>query len=240
MNDKIIFVDVGGLGGLKPEWQPFREMLTPIVFEPNSGHADALRPEIEGALKGRVVEAALGSAEGHHILNITKAAGCSSLLLPNRKTLSEFSVECAFEITGRQIIQCVRYDELAKRESLPPPDIIKIDVQGYEHEVLLGFGDMLADCVAIELEAHLYPLYEGQKLLHDYVALLKPFGLTLRKLTPSDHFDGFAVEYDAWFTAGPGRVDTLSPKKLRALEIAERAWDLPQRRKVFDAATFAG
>ena len=240
MTDKIVLVDVGGLGGLKREWDPYRDSITPIVFEPNLPHADGLRPEIEGRLGGRVVSKALGSEEGHHILNVTRSAGCSSLLVPCSETLSKYSVEVAFEIRHRLIVECSRYDVLMTSEQLPAPDILKIDVQGFEYEVLKGFGESLHQCVAIELEVHLYPLYHGQKLLHDYVDLLGRHGLVLRKLTPVDHFDGYAVEYDAVFSSGPDVVSGLDGRQIRALEIAEAVWELPARRRIFDPQTFDG
>lgn len=238
--DKIVLVDVGGLGGIKSEWQPHRDKLMPIVFEPNPNHASGLRPDIEENLGGRVVQKALGSTAGHHILNITKAAGCSSLLIPCSETLQQFSVAVAFDVIDRAIIECDRYDVLMTSEDLPPPDIIKIDVQGYELEVLKGFGDSLHNCVAIEMEAHLYKIYEGQNLLGDYVSFLSEYDLMLRKMTPIDHFDGFAVEYDVWFTASPKKISKLSEHSLASLMIAEQVWKLPPRRQIFDRATFAG
>ena len=63
----------------------------------------------------------------------------------------------------------------------PAPDAIKIDVQGFEFQVLQGFGSLLQHCLGIELEAHFYPIYRGQKLLHDIVSMLSDYGLVLRK-----------------------------------------------------------
>ena len=83
---------------------------------------------------------------------------------------------------------------------MPAPDAVKIDVQGYEHEVLQGFGGLLQGCLGIELETHVYPVYQDQKLLGDLIALLEPYGFVLRRLSPVPSFDGDVVELDAWFT----------------------------------------
>ena len=66
--------------------------------------------------------------------------------------------------------------------------------------MLHGFGHLLSECLAIELEAHIYPIYMGQKLLSDLVSLLLPFQFVLRKIQPVPNFDGDIVEVDAIFT----------------------------------------
>lgn len=235
---KPVFVDVGGLGGLGPEWAGRADRIRPVMFEPNVEEAERLRPRIEGELNGAVVAGALGSSDAHHILNLTASAGCSSLLTPNDAVLRDYSIRVAFEVRRRAIVECTRYDALFAKGAVPEPDIVKIDVQGFEYDVLQGFGDLLGGVVAIEIEAHFQPLYIGQKLLHDYVELLGRHGLRLRKLQPVDHFDGYVVEVNAWFTAGPERVGTLSPDKADALRLAEEVWSLTPRRQIFHPDTF--
>lgn len=76
--------------------------------------------------------------------------------------------------------------------------------------MLQGFGELLQTCLGIELETHVYPIYQGQKLLHHLIAFLSDYGFVLRKLTPLLNMgapdrpvlslDGDFVEFDAWFT----------------------------------------
>ena len=50
-----------------------------------------------------------------------------------------------------------RLDELARREGFWP-DVIKIDVEGFENEVLAGAKECLRNCQVVHLEVHPMPL----------------------------------------------------------------------------------
>ncbi|MET7244644.1 FkbM family methyltransferase [Methylobacterium sp. EM32] len=235
----VNLIDVGGLGGLGAEWQPHLDRIRPVMFEPNPPEAAAIRERMATVRGALVVERALSHRSERRTLNVTKSLGCTSLLTPNSSLLWRYSIEPAFRITHTVEVDCVRYDSLVGRGEVPLPDAIKIDVQGFEYEVLEGFGDTLFNCLGVKLEAHLYPIYEGQKLLHDLVRLLKPFGLALRKIVPVDHFDGDIVEVDAWFTCDAARAAALDPERAAKLAFIETVWDLPAHRRVFGADQFA-
>lgn len=235
----LVLVDVGGLGGIGSEWNPYRDRIRPVVFEPNPPEAAAIRQQISTINDGLVVEAALSNGQQRRSLNVTKSLGCTSLLEPNVDLLSNYSVEPAFRVTHTVEVDCIRFDELMLAKGLPQPDVIKIDVQGFEFQVLEGFGDVLNSCLGVKLEAHLYPIYKGQKLLHDLVALLEGYDLVLRKVIPVDHFDGDCVEVDAWFTCGLRRSSNLDEVSRDKLALIERAWEINPRRRVFSAEQFA-
>ncbi|NJK90797.1 MAG: FkbM family methyltransferase [Blastochloris sp.] len=60
--------------------------------------------------------------------------------------------------------------------SLPEPRLLKLDVQGYEAQVLRGGGKTLALFQWILLETSTKPMYLGETLFEDLVALLKSQG----------------------------------------------------------------
>lgn len=70
-------------------------------------------------------------------------------------------------------------DELQERTQFPPPDFIKLDVQGYEIEVLKGAERALASAEAVQMEVNLIPIYEGAPLAHDAVAYMANRGFRL-------------------------------------------------------------
>ncbi len=222
--DLVRLIDVGSAGGLEPKWHPFADRLLPGPFEPNPVAAAALRLANPAAL---IVEAALFCNNERRVLHVTRNPLCISLLPPNDDILRRYDIAPHFEKVGEVEIQCNRYDTLHRRGLVPDPDVIKIDVQGCEFEALLGFGELLENCLGIELEAHVYPLYHGQRLLHDLVGLLDRFGMTLRTVRPSPQFDGDLVEVDAFFTRSRRAARDLDPVRRRKFDLLHDVWQLP-------------
>jgi hypothetical protein len=50
--------------------------------------------------------------------------------------------------------------------------LLKIDVQGYEHKVIMGSASILSRIKVIIIETSFHELYEGQPLFHDIYELL--------------------------------------------------------------------
>ncbi len=229
-DQQIIFVDVGAMGGLQSEWTIVRNHIRPVMFEPSSVSAKRLReimavanPRVPAAL---VIEKALFNKAGRFPLYITRHPGCTSLLEPNKSVLDRYKVSRIFDVVGKEIIECVRYDALFRSGEVPAPDVIKVDVQGAEYEVLDGFGETLDHCLAIELETHLYPIYKDQKLLGDIVAMLDQHGFSVRTLREQRNFDGDAVEFNAFFTRRSDRLPSSKAQAERKLQFIENVWHL--------------
>jgi FkbM family methyltransferase len=70
----------------------------------------------------------------------------------------------------------VTLDELIASEEFPQPGLIKLDVQGYELEVLRGGSQALAGAEVVLMEVNLLPIYEGAPLLHETIAFMTDGG----------------------------------------------------------------
>ena len=201
LNNRLYFVDVGGAKGVHPKWDPYRDHIFPVLIEPNPKEAAMLQQTLTDKFGcGLVIDHGLSNVTEDAFLNVTQFWGCTSLRIPNSKFLERYRISDHFAIEDTIAVSLTRYDSLVSHKKAPAPDAIKVDVQGYEYEVLLGFGGLLETCIGIELEAHMYPIYEGQKLLGDITSFLDSFGFVLRRLSFVPNFDGDAIEADAWFT----------------------------------------
>lgn len=198
------FVDVGARGGA-PDLPKAEFDIVRVLVEPEETEFQKLKVS---SCDDIVIGIALGDVDGRISFHEARNPFCSSVLEPNPGVLSNYEIAPHFAVEKVVSVECSRFDTLYKSGSLPFPDCIKIDVQGFEYQVLSGFGDLLSATLAIKLEAHFYPLYKDQRLLHDLISYLSKYDFVLRKLSNARspgldgdrHFGGDLVEVDAFFT----------------------------------------
>lgn len=126
---------------------------------------------------------AIGDQAGEVEINITQNTQSSSLL-----KMTDAHVQAApdSKVVKTTKVKVVRLDEVLKEHlsTLSGGCYMKVDTQGYEKQVLLGAGNFIQEMDAIELEVSLIPLYEGQMLFDDIVAMMKSFGFELWTIFP--------------------------------------------------------
>lgn len=88
-------------------------------------------------------------------------------------------------------------------ELLDPADVpfLKIDVQGFEKQVLAGAESTLRRCIGIQLELSFVPLYDGGMLIREALDLVYSHGFALVGLSPgfTDPRDGRMLQADGVF-----------------------------------------
>ena len=91
---------------------------------------------------------------------------------------------------------------------------MKLDVQGFEHKVLQGAGQVLRRVAGIQLELSLVPLYDGEHLFHPMLHDLEERGYELWSVIPGfvDPDTGRLLQLDAIFFR----------KELRSVEVSSR------------------
>ncbi len=147
-----------------------------ISFEPDPAIADIL--EAHARLNGldniTVVRLALGSREGlgDLFVDMRIGRGTTSLLKTEGKSLSG---------TAR----VVRGDRIVAEMGLPVPRAMKIDVEGYEIEVIEGLRDTLRDpgCAFLCCEIHPALLPDG-RTENDVMRMIEEAGFTPMDVYP--------------------------------------------------------
>lgn len=226
LSDKIILVDVGASKGIQRKWYRYRHSLSPILFEPNEAEAALLRNRLQKFENSVVIGSGLSDKTGIYKLNIGRSYGCSSIFQANMAFLKDYPISQWFVSETSTEVTCARYDELVDTGVAIAPDIIKIDVEGYESEVLDGFGNLLHDVLGVETEAWLYHGYQNQTLLHDLIKKLSVYELRLRRIEEVPGFDGDLVCVNAYFTMPRKRYLTLSPLARAKFDLMSRVWKL--------------
>lgn len=144
---------------------------------------------------------ALGDVDGTVSVNIAGNAAQSSSVLPMLKSHQDAFPPANY--VGVEDVAVYRLDSVAS-QILRPTDVtfLKIDVQGFEKQVLAGSASTLADsCVGMQLELSFLPLYEGSMLIPEALEWAYSMGFRLTGLLPCfvDPRDGRMLQADGVF-----------------------------------------
>jgi len=155
---------------------------------------------------------ALGASSVHTSLHVSAQDDSSSLLPIGREQVDVFP--------GTQEVRqvTVRVDRLERYLSrdIARPCLLKIDVQGFELDVLKGAGSSLDVVDEILVETSFVELYDGQPLAHEVVSYLASRGLWLANVSGiSRRADGQAVQAEFLFRRPP-HSESRSAEHLRA------------------------
>ncbi|HEX8517099.1 MAG TPA: FkbM family methyltransferase [Bacteroidia bacterium] len=143
---------------------------------------------------------AIGSSNQEIEINIS-ANSVSSTLLNMLDTHIEGAPES--KIIGKEKVKVYPLDEIAPQHLKGSSNIfLKIDVQGFEQEVLKGAQQMLAKASGVEMEISLVPLYQDQKwLLAEILQYMSEKGFILVSIVPAftDHKTGQVLQCNGIF-----------------------------------------
>lgn len=191
--------DVGANAG---DWTAALLRLSPrsraVLFEPNPAMAEGLRQRFAHAPNVDVRELAASDCRAHLTLHLTAHSHNSSLRTP-RDMNAEYGVTTGWEEIGTVEVEAIPLDELLV--DMPPPSLLKIDVQGAELSVLAGAHRLLGQAQAVLLEVTERSHYLGDALsddLHD-VMVEQGYALVGKSDPWLDARTGAPLWYDACY-----------------------------------------
>ena len=170
-----------------------------ISFEPLPAPAGTFRRLFAGDPMVTLQETAIGPENGEVTIHVA-ADDDSSSLLPMALQTSLFpgAAEC-----GTAQIKVVRLADRLSGDEIRPPALLKLDVQGYELEVLRGCEDLLGGFAWIYVECSFVELYGGQALADEVIAWLRDRDFCLKGIHNLFYdMNGRAIQGDFVFEAG--------------------------------------
>lgn len=152
------------------------------VFEPNPEAMQKCRRQLARYRGIDFRELALGSAPGSAVLHVTKSSDFSSLLRPNRTLIDDHYRDDPGQVIGECTVQVSPLDDLLPEGKLV--DLLKIDVQGFEREVLGGAAKTLRNTAAVLMEVNFRSHYEGDETFGPLHSLMTDLGFQLWSISP--------------------------------------------------------
>lgn len=169
-------IDVGanvGQFGLDMRRHGFKGLI--VSYEPVEETYRVLTQTIKAKQPWEILQLGLGSIESQVEINVSANDGLSSSILKMGSLHLENFPEAA-TVRIEQISISTIDNELAKLGLRPEEILLKLDVQGFEAEVLNGASKSLSKIPLCYLEVSLLPLYEGELSLLPILNQLNKFG----------------------------------------------------------------
>ena len=145
-------------------------------FEPLPKPADKFQLVLGDDPKVKLHQVALGVVNEKRTMHISQSDDSSSLLPISDLQETLFPGTSEAEETT---VTVVSLDTLFSTKDIVGSALLKIDVQGYELEVLRGCATLLDNFTHIYVECSFVELYEGQALAHEVIEYLQGHGFLL-------------------------------------------------------------
>jgi FkbM family methyltransferase len=154
-----------------------------VSFEPlPEAHAELTRRAAADPAWQVAPRMAIGERDGEVEIEVSAESDMSSIL-PQSALLRRISPTSA--VIRRERVPVARLDEIAPAWLQRDDEVVlKIDVQGYEPQVLEGAGALLRTLRGIQLEMSMVPCYEGERGFRETIDYLEAAGFELYLLLP--------------------------------------------------------
>jgi FkbM family methyltransferase len=169
-----------------------------ISFEPLSGPAEIFKKVFTKDQNIVLHQSAIGPQKDTVEMHVSNREDSSSLLPIGNKQSSMFP---GTEESHNEEIKVAPLNHFLSKKDLTKPVFVKIDVQGYELEVLKGSKNLIDEFDYIYVECSFVELYEGQALADEVIAYLANYSFKLKGVY-NTFYDkkGIAVQADLLFS----------------------------------------
>jgi FkbM family methyltransferase len=182
LREPFVLIDVGVQGGENIRWRPLGDHLVVHGFDPIEEIVQQLTEESRGRSNRHYYCIAVGNADGEQAFYFNPVN-------PSESSMYERRADQSDKNASEQVrtVPIRRLDSLLAEGLIPKADFVKIDVEGFEKDVLLGAIEFLrAGVVGLETETNfgVSPAYPKSH-----------FG-TLAELALENHFLVFDIAFN--------------------------------------------
>lgn len=176
-------LDIGARGGVIEDIRPLGGAAHVYGFEPDEVECSRLNDRVDRSGhrfgKLRYLPVALGPKAERRTLHIMRHEGASSLLSPDPEITERFGERADyFDVARTATIDTAPLDRVIVDHGLTDIVYMKIDVEGFELEILKGAERLLgSDLLALRAEVAFLPCRIGQPDFGELATYLKSFHL---------------------------------------------------------------
>jgi FkbM family methyltransferase len=165
------------------------------AFEPLAGHTQQFLNNTKTLDNTHLHAFCLGNINSTSVINISSFSDSSSILDATPLEFEEFQIKKIKEET----VAVKRISTLIEQGSLPSPDLIKLDVQGFELEVLKGAESHLDSVQFLIAEVSFKEYYHKQPLFLDIANYLAQHHFSIYAFGQSTPTGGELGQIDVLF-----------------------------------------
>jgi FkbM family methyltransferase len=194
----LTIIDVGANEGqFSLACRAINPRATIIAFEPLREAADVFERVFRSDARVTLHRLALGSNASTVQIHISARRDSSSLLGIAALQTAMFP---GTDEVGVRDVSVKRLDEIINTDQIARPALLKIDVQGFELEVLSGATALLGSFDMIYCECSFVELYRMQPLAHTIISMLSHNGFILSGVFNTSYSqEGLAIQADLLF-----------------------------------------
>lgn len=174
------------------EWAPNAKV---ISFEPLPRPSQKFTRLFKHNPNVQLHKFAIGPSHDRVVMHVSAREDSSSLLPIGVQQIATFP---GTHESYQSYIELAPLSKFMNSGSIKSPAFLKIDVQGYEMEVLIGCQSLLSSFDIIYCECSFIELYTGQKLASEVIDWLQDFGFSLKGIY-NITYDSFDKQIQADF-----------------------------------------
>ena len=175
IEDPPVLLDIGASGSLHKEWNTIAKYSICVAFDPDEREMGSVSESARLFRKLHIVPAIVSDQKADHIdFYLTRSPFCSSLLKPDKESLSHWAFSSLFDIDTMAKLKAVTLPEVLNSLDIGYVDWFKTDSQGIDLRLFKSLpSEMISHVLSADFEPGIIDAYYGEDKLFSLIAFME-------------------------------------------------------------------